>query len=310
MPLQESLFQESQCGASDNRIESNDPAIGRVMPVGCTGWIISNGAFLTAGHCRGIGQIIQFNVPPSLPNGTIVNPPPEDQYPIIYIESQNSGVGNDWALFQTGLNCIGQFAIERQKSFYRISNDTNIEKVSVTGYGLDFFPPGTTGFFNKDNQTLQTDIGNYIGEDVRNTFNIAVEYTVDTTGGNSGSPVALVDNKTALGIHTHGGCNSPETSGNKGTSFKQIDLQNAIAKSLGENVKHVDKNHPGLSLIKDGTLFRPFRTIRKAIETSLPGSTFSIVKGSYDESMTINKPMTIVAPVGPVTIGEKTISDE
>ena len=40
----------SECGA-DNRISSTDPRVGRIMPVGCTGWIASNGAFLTAGHC-------------------------------------------------------------------------------------------------------------------------------------------------------------------------------------------------------------------------------------------------------------------
>ncbi len=303
--VDESLFQESQCGNSDDRVSARDRAIGRILPVGCTGWIISNGTFLTAGHCRGVNQVIQFNVPESSPNGTIVNPPPQDQYPIFYINSSNNGVGNDWALFKSGRNVNGELPIRRQEDFYRISYDLVLVKVRVTGYGVDSFPPGTTGGFNADNQTLQTNAGGYIGEDSQNGSNIAVEYTVDTKGGNSGSPVGSIDNKTALGIHTHGGCNSPEISGNKGTSFKQSDLQNAIIESSGANVKYVDKDHRGLSLIKDGTIFRPLKSIENATESALAGSTLSIVKGSYDEFLTINKALTLEAPVGTVTIGKK-----
>ena len=69
-----------RCGRSGG---FNDPAVGRIMPVGCTGWVISNGAFLTAGHCFTRGMTtIQFNVPASAADGTTNPPPPNDQYPI------------------------------------------------------------------------------------------------------------------------------------------------------------------------------------------------------------------------------------
>ena len=32
--------EESQCGANDDRQASTDARVGRIMPVGCTGWIV------------------------------------------------------------------------------------------------------------------------------------------------------------------------------------------------------------------------------------------------------------------------------
>ena len=40
---------ETICGATDDRVASNNPRSGRIMPVGCTGWLIDGGALLTAG---------------------------------------------------------------------------------------------------------------------------------------------------------------------------------------------------------------------------------------------------------------------
>jgi hypothetical protein len=45
-----------------------------------------------------LANTVGFNVPPSLPNGTIVHPPPEDQYVIDDASRvfSNAGIGNDW----------------------------------------------------------------------------------------------------------------------------------------------------------------------------------------------------------------------
>ena len=34
------IFEESQCGGTDDRVRTTDNRVGRIMPVGCTGWII------------------------------------------------------------------------------------------------------------------------------------------------------------------------------------------------------------------------------------------------------------------------------
>jgi len=66
----------SICGPTDDRIFSNQPATGRLLSIGCTGWIIPNGKIVTAGHCLGGANVMEFNVPLSLPSGTIQHPPP------------------------------------------------------------------------------------------------------------------------------------------------------------------------------------------------------------------------------------------
>lgn len=98
---------------TDDRVHSNNPASGRIDPVGCTGWLLSSGLALSAGHCfkKVSGQqILEFDVPPSAYNGSIRHPPPEKQFPI----NMNSAIwrsddlkiatGNDWAVFKVGRN--------------------------------------------------------------------------------------------------------------------------------------------------------------------------------------------------------------
>ncbi|MBT8386779.1 MAG: hypothetical protein KJO12_05155, partial [Ignavibacteria bacterium] len=93
---------ESICGPTDDRIASDHPATGRLVNIGCTGWIIPNGKIVSAGHCLGGANVMEFNVPISLPNGAIQHPPPEDQYSVdaSTIVGTGSGVGNDWGVFE------------------------------------------------------------------------------------------------------------------------------------------------------------------------------------------------------------------
>ncbi len=68
----------------DDRAHTKNERVGRVVPVGCTAWRTATGLFLSAGHCnKPTFSTVQFNVPPSLANGTIRAPKPEDQYPVI-----------------------------------------------------------------------------------------------------------------------------------------------------------------------------------------------------------------------------------
>ena len=82
------------CGPTDDRISSDDSAVGRILTINiygdslawCTGWIVSNGAHLTAGHCDSDStyniDILEFNVPASNSDGTINFADPDDQYAI------------------------------------------------------------------------------------------------------------------------------------------------------------------------------------------------------------------------------------
>jgi hypothetical protein len=126
---------------------------------------------------------------------------------------------------------------------------------------------------------------------------------VDTQGGNSGSPIIVDGTDLTVGIHTNGGCT--QTGGaNAGTSFENDNLETALRdfSGVGANVRHVDNGHIVAQALQDGTVFRPFDTLAEAVNSVPAGGVVSIVTGSYGGGITISKPMTLRAPVGPVTL--------
>ena len=193
----------SQCGSTDDRIPSNDAAIGRIVPIGCTGWIIKNGKMVTAGHCVGSSsQILEFNVPTSNSNGDIVHPDPSDQYTITNVVEGSL----DWAVFETLPNSeTGLTAIDAQGKSFDVKQVSTAGTIRITGYGVD------TG---SSNQTQQTHTGPY-----SSSTSTKLYYNVDTEGGNSGSPVVDENTGYAIGVHTNGGC-SPSGGNNSGTNAR------------------------------------------------------------------------------------------
>lgn len=223
---------ESICGANDDRVASNNPRAGRIMPVGCTAWLVSGGRLLTAGHCAGASmQTVQFNVPASLADGTTVAPPVRHQYRVMADStiSQNGGLGNDWAVFRVLPNTeTGLMPAVAQGAAFDVSSTANPALVRVTGYGVDGPAPnfGAGGPRNAQNQTQQTHVGTLSGNTGGETSGV-LRYNPDTQGGNSGSPVIVEGTNTTIGIHTHGGC-SASGGTNGGTSFRNRSLQRAL----------------------------------------------------------------------------------
>ena len=220
--------ERSICGNVDDRQPSTDPRAGRLMPVGCTAWLIDDcaGCFLTAGHCTGNIQVVQFNVPLSTSSGSTQHPGPEDQYPVDASSVQSNGgqgVGNDWAYFGTFSNgTTGLTAIDAQGPGFSLSAPPSAGSatIRITGYGV-------TDPRDQFSQTQQTHTGGLV-----TSTSTTVQYTADTTGGNSGSPVIWDNTGLAVGIHTHGGC-SASGGQNSGTSFSRPELQNALASPQG-----------------------------------------------------------------------------
>ena len=178
----------------DNRVSSANPRVGRIHPIGGTAWIASNGGYLTAGHCTdGTGnlmQFVEFDVPPSLCDGTIVAADPDDQYPVdatsIVFAVDGDEIGDDWAVFGCQENAnTGLLAVHAQGGFYRMTRDLLPDAVRVTGYGVDDTPPCSIATCptcangrNDDNQTQQTSIGYFLDEDVQGPSDVVIEYTV------------------------------------------------------------------------------------------------------------------------------------
>ena len=221
----------SICGANDGRVVSSEAANARYLPAGCTAWIFNdaNKTFLSAGHCNiAAGGVVQFNVPLSNPDGTLVNPPPQHQYVVepTSIQAANAGLGNDWAYFGTFANSItGLTAFQAQAQAYVLAAATPAlagQTIRITGYGTV-----TTPVPKKFNEVQKTDSGPYAG-----FAGDIVRYAADTTGGNSGSPVLNLSTGTVIGIHTNGGCTAVGGA-NQGLAIHDAALRAALANPRG-----------------------------------------------------------------------------
>jgi len=224
----------SVCGP-DGRTPNNDVRVGRLMPIGCTGWIVSDDQILTAGHCiSSATQVLQFNVPPSRPNGSPVAPKPKDQYIVdqsSILKGEPVEPGNDWATLRVFPNSqTGLLPRAAQGSSFKLSNTATPSTVRITGYGVDGPKPyhGNPPPRDASNQINQTHSGDVVGRTLNGPSDARITYKADTQGGNSGSPVIDVSNpQIAVGIHTNGGCR-PNGGANLGTSFRNSKLWEAV----------------------------------------------------------------------------------
>ncbi len=177
--------------------------IGRLVEDGetgtppCTATLTSGGFFISAGHCEAIGyDVVEFNVPASTSGGVIQFSEPEDQYPINFTTdlSENvkpytpfpdydlipSKLGQDWWLFDVGVNGDGELPFDNQQSYLRLSGDYSSPTGltgTIEGYGSD------TGV---DNNTLQKDSEDILDLEY-NGGNTYWEYETDTAAGDSGA---------------------------------------------------------------------------------------------------------------------------
>jgi V8-like Glu-specific endopeptidase len=222
--------EDSQCGPTDDRVLSSDPRAARILPIGCTGWLIDDCAScaLTAGHCTSGTQVLQFNVPLSTSGGSIVSPPPQDQYAVDPASLQSNGgqgVGDDWGYYGCFPNSnTGLTPFEAQGARYTLASAppyNSNENIRITGYGVDSSP-------SSHNQVQQTNAGQWV-----TSTSTTVQYKADTEGGNSGSPVIHDPSGVAIGIHTHGGCSTGGSGQNSGTASTHSGLQAALASPLG-----------------------------------------------------------------------------
>ena len=226
-PSSEQLVEpiEAICG-EDDRVPVLDKRIGRLMPVGCTGWNIRDNIHVTAGHCMRGSRMLQYqvNVPLSDPNGEANIPALEDQFVIIQdsIEGVDLGIGNDFAIFRTLPNNQGAFAHNLHGEIELATAEPGVKTdFEVVGYGVDDHPAGQPPLFrNQFSQTQQHHIGPMV--EVNPT---TIKHQVDTRGGNSGGPILIpnTDPLSAIGIHTHGGCVTDGA--NHGTNAEHPDFK-------------------------------------------------------------------------------------
>jgi len=300
------VFQAATLCGADNRVSASDNRVGRLG--NCTAWLLSNGAVLTAGHCAPSTAVFEVNVPASQANGTTVASRPEDQYPVDPNSWTwfNNGTGDDWAVFRLNPNGITGAFPHARHGFFRPSQITPVPAAStirVMGFGTDNTPTGSSGGNNAQHATLQSATGPFVGA-FGGGNDVESRYRVDTEPGNSGSPIEWIQTGYTVGIHTAGGCADDPFTSNVGTSFNNGQLASTLENFAGPNTRYMDQLTPGG---RTGSLFQPWQRLSAAVPAMPDGGTLSIVTGSYTagdgNAMTISKPMKLIAPVGPVVLG-------
>lgn len=186
------LGDPGQCGicGTDNRVASNVDWSARVMPVGCTATVYCRaGYMLSAGHCVGANQVMQFRVPGSNANCSTNAPPVAEQFPVISTSSNNGGVGADWAVYRVGTNNLGQTPYHRYGVNVNLGGVVNSGSSFIRGFGVD-----TNCVLS---QTQQLSNGSIVG-----TTGTTLEFNNDIRGGNSGSGF-FGPSATMIGVVTH-----------------------------------------------------------------------------------------------------------
>lgn len=252
------IVPESICGSTDDRVLATDARCGRMDPIGCSAWIIdrpttgNDRVHLSAGHCFAQGQILEFNVPASGADCSLSHPPVSKQFAIDSASSQsvNNGVGDDYWVFRCFPNpTTGRTTFQEQGASFALAS--NLPAVATTlrntGFGVDGTNTNNAAGANNScscatattgsrNQVLQTHTGplNSLGAN-------ALNYGIDTCGGNSGSVMIHETTGQAVAIHTHGGCTTSTGSSNSGTAITHPGLQTAIASVAGGTPNNNDE---------------------------------------------------------------------
>jgi V8-like Glu-specific endopeptidase len=177
-------------------VQSNELWSGRILPVGCTGSVYCNtgSGMVTAGHCLdGQGNmVVQFNVPNSNGDCSLNNPPVADQFPVLPgFQFQNAGPGNDWGVYLTGTNNLGQTPFQRYGQFRPLAAAPagNGATTNFWGYGVD------TNCVRSQTQQFSTGPITAVNGDY-------YDFSADVRGGNSGSGYLNANNEI-IGIVTH-----------------------------------------------------------------------------------------------------------
>ena len=202
------------CGKTDDRSISSDPKVGRLMrnlaPRGsiCTLTMISKTCAITAGHCEGAFNHVQFNTPLSSEAGEVMLSETKDTYQIDRSKSDlRYRFKRDWGVVKVKKNSETEAFAGDVQGFYKVNTEDRPSKednIMITGYG-------SNGVKNERHYAQKEDSGTI--ERVTSKY---IYHNADTTGGNSGSSIINEATSEIVGIHTNGGC-LEEGGANKGT---------------------------------------------------------------------------------------------
>jgi len=227
------LAQDDICSPKDSRVPTMDPRTARILPAKrllgnpsfvCSGFLATAaGHVITAGHCVAGAGIAEFNVPPSTTNGDIVHPSPDDQFVLLrLLGSEPSGPGCDWAVFEAGPNHKNQTPIMRQGQYFKpgVGLPPVATTLRITGHGSAALGPR--------HFAPKTAVGSFLSTVTQFCSRPAIRHLVDTSPGDSGSPIIDTTTGDLVGVHVAAGCRSTLWNANHGTAITNKLFRSAL----------------------------------------------------------------------------------
>ncbi len=299
---------------------------------GSTGWIAPNGAIVASDDAYNDHEnsydVIEFNVPPSV-GTTVLHPSPQDQYPLLIRALPHSdqlffkkdgtisaGGGNGWVIFDPQPNGTGLRPGERQQEYFRIATNPRNSTINEQGDGnmlVDIFHYGETGsdylVGSTTYRTLrlaQTHLlpqNSYLTLDRNGDRDRFVLYNLPSWGiTDAGAPVTFAGTNVAIGVHSEGN----NLNLGHGRGFRDDVLRNELNDFYASNSVYVDFDGPPSGAT--GEIHKPYLSAQEAAGNAPSGAQVYIARNTYLGPVTFNRPMTLRAPVGKVTLGANQVA--
>lgn len=197
-------------GVSTAFVARHQRHVGYHVNVGCTGTLISDDLFLSAGHCTyAVGHTVRFNYQ-NAPGGTAR---PTRDFTVSAVVEQELNASWDYAIVRLagspgrefGHASIAAVDPPAGTTVTIIQHPNGVPKVVHAGPVFDYASPQGTNY---------------------------LRYQVDTIGGSSGSGV-LDGNGELVGVHTNAGCSTgAPIGGNSGMRMSQLVPHSATLTAL------------------------------------------------------------------------------
>ncbi|MCB9603559.1 MAG: trypsin-like peptidase domain-containing protein [Sandaracinus sp.] len=189
---------DGSLGPTVDFVDHRERAVGQVFPIGCTGTLISENLFLTAGHCIRRNTVRDDAVRFNYQNDALGVPQTVDTYAIEEVVEVDNG-GFDYAILRLegspgdtwGFTPVSGFAARAGSAVTLIQHPAGNPKV-VDGGTLAYDPTGRITYGD-----------------------------LDTLGGSSGSGVLQDATGFVVGVHIQRGCTS---SGGANVAEPMLDL--------------------------------------------------------------------------------------
>jgi len=277
-------------------------------------------------------DIIEFNVPASNRDGTVNHPSPDNQYPLNkdyyywriiegrleyvgmgFIRIQRYDIAGDpavggYTIVEALPNSTGQRPGERIGEYFQVLRHGTGLQMDNLEMELFHYSRNDLGPINQTLRKSTVELRNpnawltYVSD--KNRFLVYDTPTVHPGFWDrdmEGAPIVYPGSNIAVGIHSYGAVGNTLFSPSLGTGFRDQDFRKHLGEFFTTAVTYVDQASPLDE--SNGNIYQPYLTVAEGVQQAADHDILNIARGFYNESVTINKPMTLSAPVGAVVIG-------